>query len=449
LLDFLREERKTAKISAREVFAMEQQWIRDRVALLGAGVLRSVRSHLPEATMSAVTDRRSYRIVHLTSAHAEWDVRIFQKECRSLARAGYEVISLGNYACNDMIDGVRIRGLGWSTSRIQRMTVKLFGICREAFLAAGDLYHLHDPELLIVGLLLRAAGKRVVYDIHEDLPRTVLFKDYVPKPVRKPLKWIVELVENAAARRMSGLIAATPAIASRFYCMNSNAVVVNNYPILDEFTPLTDLEWESRDPTVTFIGGIAEERGIHEMLAAMDLLPRTLSAKLALGGWFLEEALRADLVATPQWEHVNWHGLLDRIGIASLLNRVQAGLVVLHPNQPYVDSQPTKLFEYMAAGIPVIASDFPLWRSIIQEAGCGILVDPLDTRALASAIERLMTNPSEAEAMGQRGRKAVEERFNWANEERTLLSFYLSLLPGSGLLANPSMQVLAGDPEIT
>jgi glycosyltransferase involved in cell wall biosynthesis len=399
--------------------------------------------------MSTVIDRKTYRIVHLTSAHAEWDVRIFHKECRSLARAGYEVISVGNHACNDVLDGIRLRGLGWSSSRIQRMTVKLFGICREAFRAAGDLYHLHDPELLIVGLFLRAAGKRVVYDIHEDLPRTVLFKDYVPKPVRKPLMWIVERVENAAAQRMSGLVAATPALADRFCPIHSNTVVVNNFVIVDDFKPSTSLDWKRRDPAVTYIGGISEDRGIREMLAAMDLLPRTLGAKLDLGGWFREEALRADLAATPQWEHVNWLGLLDRSGIASLLNRVRAGLVVLHPDQPYVDSQPTKLFEYMAAGIPVIASDFPLWRSIIQEAGCGILVDPLDTHAVAAAIERLMTNDGEAQAMGQRGRRAIEKRYSWANEEQTLLSFYSSLLPGSGVLANPPMQVLAGDPEIT
>jgi hypothetical protein len=154
-------------------------------------------------------------------------------------------------------------------------------------------------------------------------------------------------------------------------------------------------------------------------------------------------------VATPQWRHVQWRGKLDRNGVASLLNRVQVGLVVLHPEQNFVVSHPIKLFEYMAAGIPVIASDFPLWRSIIQEAGCGLLVDPFDTRALATAIEHLMTNRDEAEAMGWRGRKAVEERLNWANEERNLLSFYSSLLVGSGALANPSMQALAGDPEIT
>jgi glycosyltransferase involved in cell wall biosynthesis len=108
--------------------------------------------------------------------------------------------------------------------------------------------------------------------------------------------------------------------------------------------------------------------------------------------------------------------------------------VILHPEKSFITSQPTKLFEYMAAGIPVIASDFPLWRSIIQEAGCGILVDPLDTQAIAAAIEYLVSNPREAEAMGQRGRRAAEKQFNWANEEQTLLSFYSSLLPDRGVL---------------
>jgi glycosyltransferase involved in cell wall biosynthesis len=376
-----------------------------------------------------VTDRHAYRIVHLTSAHAALDVRIFHKECRSLARAGYEVLTLGNHACTDIIDGVKLRGLGDSGGRIHRMTIKLLGICREAFRADGDAYHFHDPELLMAGLILRAAGKRVVYDIHEDLPRDVLSKTYIAKPIRKPLMWIVERVENSAARRMSGLVAATPAIANRFYGINGDTVIVNNYPILDEFTPLANFKWESRAPAVTFIGGIAVERGIREMLAAMDLLPRTLGAKLALGGWFWEEALRADLVATPQWEHVNWHGLLDRKGIAFLLTRVRAGLVLYHQQVGREVAQPTKLFEYMAAGIPVIASDFPLWRKIIEDAGCGLLVNPLDVAAIADAIERLITNPTEAEAMGQRGRQAAERHFNWANEEQILLSFYSSLLP--------------------
>ncbi len=373
-------------------------------------------------------NQRTYRIVHLTSVHSALDQRIFHKECRSLARAGYEVVELGNYASTDTIDGVKLQGLGESSSRLQRMTVKLGAICRGAFRSDGDAYHIHDPELLMVGLILRAAGKRVVYDIHEDLPRTVLSKTYIAKPIRVPLMWVVELVENAAARYMSGLVAATPAIAKRFCAKNNNTVVVNNYPVLDDFLPPMISKWESRSPAVAYIGGITEARGIHEMLAAMDLLPKNLGAKLQLAGWFFDPGLQTELAASSHWQHIRWHGELDRNGTASLLKEVRAGLVILHPEESFVASQPVKLFEYMAAGIPVIASDFPLWRKIVEEAGCGLLVNPFDTRAIATAIEHLITAPGEAEAMGQRGRKAVEGHFSWANEEKTLLSFYASLL---------------------
>jgi glycosyltransferase involved in cell wall biosynthesis len=379
--------------------------------------------------MSTDISPKRYRIVHLTSAHPALDVRIFQKECRSLARAGYEVIVLGNHESNDTVDAVRLQGLGKANGRIQRMTVKLTEMCRAAFAAEADLYHIHDPELLVVGLALRAAGKRVVYDIHEDLPRTVLLKAYVPTILRKPLLWIVERVENAAARHMSGLITATPALANRFGSVHRNTVVVNNFVMLDEFIPSTMSEWKNRESAVAYYGGISEERGIQEMVAAMDLLPTTLHLKLELGGWFYVKEQEADLAAKPCWKHVNWHGELDRSGITSLLNKVRAGLVVLHPDEAYLTSLPTKLFEYMAAGIPVVASDFPLWRSIIEGAGCGLLVNPFKVQNIADAIEYLIRNPDEAEAMGQRGRRAAEQHFSWGNEERVLLSFYSSLLP--------------------
>jgi len=194
------------------------------------------------------------------------------------------------------------------------------------------------------------------------------------------------------------------------------------------------LEWKNRDSAVVYYGGISDERGIQEMVAAMDLLPTSLHLKLELGGWFYVREQEADLAAKPYWKHVNWHGELDRSGIASLLNKVRVGLVVLHPDEAYLTSLPTKLFEYMAAGIPVVASNFPLWRSIIQGADCGLLVDPFKVQDIADAIEYLIRNPGEAEAMGQRGRRAAEEHFSWCNEEQVLLSFYSSLLPSREVL---------------
>jgi glycosyltransferase involved in cell wall biosynthesis len=367
------------------------------------------------------------RIVHVTSVHPGCDVRIFVKECQSLARAGYEVIGLTNDQQDAHCGHVRIRGLGGSGGRFQRVTTKLLRMAREAFRMNGDVYHIHDPELLLLALLLRARKKCVIYDVHEDLPSTILYKHYIPARIRLPIMGVVGFLETAAARRMSGLVTATPSIAERFRNLNRNCVVVNNFPDLGELAPVRPLRWMQRSLSVAYIGGIAEERGIRELLAAMGRLPKSLQAKLELAGWFSDQALYPELQRLPEWGSVRWRGLLDRPQVAELLGSVRAGLVVLHPEPNFLTSQPTKLFEYMAAGVPVVASDFPLWREIIRGAGCGILVDPRDPSAIAEVILYLLTHDAEAEAMGRRGRQAVEEQFNWGHEEGKLLAFYGSM----------------------
>jgi glycosyltransferase involved in cell wall biosynthesis len=379
--------------------------------------------------MSKAASPKGFRIVHLTSAHGPFDVRIFHKECRSLARAGYDVVEIGNFDFNGTVDGVTVRGMGRTVGRLRRSTLSLISIAREAWRVAGDLYHLHDPELLVIGLFLRMAGKTVIYDIHEDLPRTMLFKEYLPQLIRKPLMWLAEVTEHGVARLMTGLIPATPALAERFRPFHDNMIVVNNYVILEDFEPQECAEENAVPPAVTYCGGMSTERGIIEMLKAMGCLSETLGVKLELAGHFYVEEQQRDLMNRPEWRHVLWHGELGRADLARLLKRVQVGLVVLHPHPAYLTSQPIKLFEYMAAGIPVIASDFPLWRNIVEKAGCGLLVDPLNPTAIAAAIEQLITHREEAKEMGIRGRRAAESYFNWSMEEQSLLSFYASLLP--------------------
>lgn len=371
---------------------------------------------------------KQYRIVHLTSAHPPLDGRIYNKECRSLARAGFDVSLIGNFELNGWFGGVRVQGTGLHHGRVERFTTKLIQIFREAFRSNADIYHVHDPDLLLVGLALRAAGRTVIYDIHEDLPTKILIKMYLPRYMRKPLQWIVERIEGILAGRMSALVAATPALRDRFLAVHEKVITVNNFPILDEFARPAVVDWETRAGSVVYYGGISEARGIVEMLAAMDLISKTLEMKLELAGWFYVKSLLETLSTTAQWRHARWHGELRREDLTPLLARSFAGLVILHPEKTFIASQPTKLFEYMAAGIPVIASDFPLWRQFVQETECGILVDPLQPEAIARAIEYLALNPHEAEAMGQRGREAVERCFNWANEERALITFYSSLL---------------------
>jgi len=371
---------------------------------------------------------RQYKVVHLTSVHAAFDVRVFHKECKSLARSGKHVVLIAPHPGDEVVDSVEVKGIQISGGRLVRMTRTAWSLYREALRQNGDVYHFHDPELIPLGLMLAARGKSVVYDIHEDAPADILHKDYIPRRLRRPLMWFVRKLEDAASRRFSGLITATPTIAERFYPINANTVVVHNFPMLDEIAPHVALSWNERPPVMAYIGSISERRGILEILRTLALLPSASPAQMMLAGPLSPNGLLMELEGLPGWARVQYLGVLDRRSVANLLSRVRLGLLVLQPEPNFVNARPIKLFEYMAAGIPVIASDFPLWRRIIGEAGCGLLVEPQDPRAIARAMEYLLSHDAEAEAMGRRGRKAACELYNWNSEERVLLKFYSELL---------------------
>jgi glycosyltransferase involved in cell wall biosynthesis len=385
--------------------------------------------------------RQQFKVVHLTSVHAAFDVRVFHKECKALARSGKHVVLVAPHEGDEVVDSVEVKGIKICGGRFARMTRTAWSLFREALRQNGEVYHFHDPELIPVGLLLAARGKIVVYDIHEDAPADMLHKDYIPRRLRRPLMWSVRKLEDAACRRFSGLIAATPTIAERFYPINANTVVVHNYPKLDEIAPTVNVPWNERPPAVAYIGSISERRGVREILRALAVLPSTSPAEMMLAGPFSPNGLPTELEALPGWARVRYVGVLGRPAIANLLSRVRLGLLVLQPEPNFVNAMPIKLFEYMAAGIPVIASAFPLWRQIIGEAGCGLLVDPQDPQAIARAIEYLLSHDDEAEAMGHRGRKVACELYNWNSEERILLQFYSDLLKTRLLATDESEKV--------
>lgn len=362
------------------------------------------------------------KICVLTSAHPAFDVRIFHKECKSLARAGYEVTLVAPHQESQIVDGVALRAITPATGRFERWFKTTRAVYWAAVATGADVYHFHDPELVPVGLLLWARGKKVIYDIHEDLPLTVSYKPYVPKWLQRPVARILSILESFAARQFSGLIAATPEIAARF-SGHSNVCIVQNYPLREEFPEVTGTSASSN--YVTYVGlRITKARGAEEMVRAAELLADSRPIQLKLAGTIEPPALLQQLKATRGWQFTEYLGCLGRAGVSDLIRNAIGGLVVLHPEPNYVNSHPVKLFEYMCAGIPVIASDFPVFRSIVEGAKCGLLVDPLSPREIADAIEFLCTHPDEARAMGARGRLAVGSRFNWQHEEQSLLGMY-------------------------
>ncbi len=366
------------------------------------------------------------KICVMTSAHPACDVRIFHKECKSLARAGYEVTLVAPGNKSECVDGVAIKTVTPARGRLRRVVGTTAAVYRAAAEVDADVYHFHDPELIPVGLLLRARGKKVIYDIHEDLPLTVSYKAYVPNWLKKPVGKLLNNMETLSARYFSGLIAATPEIAARF-AAHSNVAVVQNYPIREEFLCEETMRVGTSN-YVTYVGlRITEPRGATEMVRAMELLPKALGLRLKLVGTIEPTSLLEKLQGTSGWGSTEYLGALGRAGVSEVIRKAIAGLVVLHPEPNYVSSHPVKLFEYMCAGVPVIASDFPVFRSIVEGAKCGILVDPLSAGQIADAVEYLYSHPEEAQAMGARGKLAVNSRYNWEHEELALLNVYRSV----------------------
>ncbi|RJS60671.1 glycosyltransferase family 4 protein [Bacillus sp. PK3_68] len=365
------------------------------------------------------------KICHLTSVHPHNDTRIFIKECRSLAVSGYEVHLVVPGAPDSVIDGVQLHGVSKENgNRLRRMTKTVDRVLKKGFEIDADVYHFHDPELIPAGLKLKKAGKKVIYDVHEDVPRQILSKKWLPSYLRKGISAAFEQFENRAARKFDAILAATPHIRDRFLTLGCQARDVNNYPILEELK-IDNVSWAEKENAACYVGGITAIRGIREMVEALQF---TESVSLLLGGKFVTASERDMVAALPGWAKVDELGYVNREGVKEIYRKSKAGLVVLHPTINYIDALPVKMFEYMAAGLPVIASNFPLWEGIIVEKGkCGLCVDPLNPRQIASAIQWLVDHPEEAERMGENGRKAVETEYNWERENEKLLAVYESL----------------------
>ena len=363
-------------------------------------------------------------ICHLTSVHPRTDTRIFLKECRSLANNGYMVsLVVADGIGNEHREGVDIYDVGKPNGRIDR----IYNVARRLFDKAiklnADIYHLHDPELIPAGLMIKHRGKSVIFDSHEDVPKQFISKPYMNRQARWLVAWVYAAYETWACRRFDTIVAATPFIRDKFLDINPMTVDIKNFPMLGELATTT--EWHDKHQVVCYIGSIGAIRGIREMVSAMSLVKS--GARLQLGGTFSVPDVEAEVKGYTGWSRIDELGYLDRVSVRDVLARSVAGLVPLHPIINYIDSLPVKMFEYMSAGIPVIASYFPLWREIIEGNDCGICVDPLSPKAIAGAIDFLVSHPDRARQMGENGCDAVHSRYNWSIEENKLVGLYNAL----------------------
>lgn len=367
------------------------------------------------------------RVVHISSAHPPMDVRIAAKECRSLAAEGYDVSLVHRPGSLDPSLGIRSYPIPAAPGgRIGRALITAGQACAIARGLRADLYHLHDPELLFWAWMLRRTGKPVVFDMHENLPASLAGRTSIPSILRRPMAWLAGLVQKLLLIGQPVVLAENSYLAGREW-VGPHAVVLN-MPLIDE---LCAIPREPADvPTVGYVGAVDPHRGSLVTIDALALLARQgLHVRWECPGpapqAHLDELKR--LAATAGVD-VSLYGRVPPTVGWQIMARCHAGLALLSPVPNYVSSYPTKMFEYMALRLPVVASWFPLYREIVEGHDCGIAVDPTDPRAIASAIRTLIENPDEARRMGENGRRAVLEHYNWENEKVKLLALYKELL---------------------
>jgi glycosyltransferase involved in cell wall biosynthesis len=364
-------------------------------------------------------------ICHITTVHPRYDTRIFLKECISLNKLYKVHLIVADGLGNEVKNGVFIYDVGLrQKSRLKRARIDSRKAFKKAVKLNCDLYHFHDPELIPISLKIKKIGKKVIFDAHEDLPRQILSKPYLNKALSLVFSKIISFYESYSCPRFDYIIAATPFIRTKFLKINSNSEVINNFPILGELS--NNVKWSDKKNVISFVGGITKIRGIKELLEAIKI--SEFDFKLKLIGEFSPIKFKEELGGLLKNEKVNFLGYLIRIEVASCLKQSKIGIVTFLPSPNHIDSQPNKMFEYMSAGIPVVSSNFPLWKEIVEGNNCGLTVDPKDPKEISGAIEKLLSNDKLAEEMGQNGKKAIFEKYNWGIEEKKLLNIYKKIL---------------------
>ena len=368
------------------------------------------------------------RICHMTSAHDPEDVRIFHKECVSLVKAGYEVYLVERGDSYDK-NGVHIVGIGEVTGgRLERMTQVARRVYETALKIDADLYHFHDPELLPYGLKLKKKGKRVIFDSHENYSEQMKDKPYLPGVVSRFIARGYAAYEKHVVKQLDAVIYPCTFNGRLLYQdVCPRVALLDNVARLEEmYDCYVEQDFQPGRP-MCFVGTLSPTRCVTEIIQAAG----KTGIPLILAGNFSTPTYQEECMQIMnQYDNIRWLGPVPHSDVLGLLQNASVGLCPEKNTGQYntVDNLATKSYEYMAMALPVIVSDYPFSRKVMQEYEYGILVDPDDVDDIARSMRFLAEHPEEARRMGENGRRAIKEKFNWDIAEKTLFALYEDIL---------------------
>ena len=358
----------------------------------------------------------SYNIFIGTSVHRWNDNRIFHKEAVSLAKKFNVQLHAPADFDKKVINGVSIIGLpNWKKETDRKFIRKqLWDRLKKN---NSDIFIFHDPELIWIGIKAAILLKlKVVYDIHENTIESILRKKWL-----NPIGKLIAIIGYSFLQKISKLFFSHYLLAEDSYrtLIKKNSTVIHNYPLKMDYKIQSSKEYD-----LVYLGDITEDRGALIMVKVISILKKSypninliLIGKVSPG---LEDILSNSITKYQLENNIKLLGYINYYEAMEIVCKSKIGLCLLKPIKNYINSYPTKLFDYMQVGIPYLCSKFPLYEKLLDKCDAGISVDPLDVKGVASAIISLLDDSEEYNRLSHNGITALNQNFNWSTQEKEL-----------------------------
>ncbi|MBP2144644.1 glycosyltransferase involved in cell wall biosynthesis [Methanofollis sp. W23] len=368
----------------------------------------------------------------LTTVHAPFDDRIFHKEAKSLAKV-YDVVLIApsDEVINTRIDGVRVITVKKPKDKLLH-PLTLWRVFIAGLKQDCDVYHCHEPSSLLVATMLKfIRRKKIIYDVHEYYPSIIAGDLLFPPIIRPFIHRIADIGETLMARCADAIIIVRDDLKKRFSTVSNRDVeTIFVYPDSRLFLEIERSPALYSPRSVIYEGGVdIRKRGLDKYLYALKSLSKKYPDIIfkivgVIPGSDLEWANQF-VMRNGLESNFDVHDWVNYADVPKYLVNSGVGVILFQPvSYNNIMGIPNKLFDYMAAGIPVVASNNPNISRIVEDSNCGILVDPMDDHMIADAIDYLFENPDVARQFGKNGRDAIKTKYNWINMEKKLLGLY-------------------------